>query len=326
MPNWTRRSILCRALGAAGTVALVQAARTAPAYPARAITIVNPFAPGSVSDGVARVLADHMQSVLGVPCIVENKVGGGGVLASTLIARAQPDGYTLQLTASSVFSGAALYRSLPFDVLKDFTHIARIGAFPGFIAVHPALPVQSITEFVAYARANPGKLSYGHGNNLGQIVGETLKRRTGIELVRVAYRSNPAAVSDLIAGHIQMMIPDFLTGLTQARAGQIRPVAVFTKARNPALPDVPTCNETVLPGFEMIPWCGLSGPPDLPAEVVARLAGTVETALADPKVRERFTNVGCDVFAGGPQEFRDYIAAQLANWTTLIREVGIQPE
>jgi tripartite-type tricarboxylate transporter receptor subunit TctC len=322
----TRRRILSQALAAAGTTVL-GAARAAPAaYPTRAITIINPFAPGSVSDGVARVLANHMQSVLGVPCVVENKVGGGGVLASTLIARAQPDGYTLQLTASSVFSGAALYRSLPFDVLKDFTHIARIGAFPGFIAVHPALPVQSITELVAYAKTNPGKLSYGHGNNLGQIVGETLKRRTGIELVRVAYRSNPAAVSDLIAGHIQMMVPDFLTGLTQARAGQIRAIAVFAKTRNPALPDVPTCDETVLPGFEMIPWCGLSGPADLPDDVVARLAGTVEAALAVPEVRERFTNVGCDVFAGGPQEFRDYIAAQLTNWTALIREAGIQPE
>lgn len=323
----TRRRILSEALVAAAASALGGAARSAAAaYPTRAITIVNPFAPGSVSDGVARVLANHMQSALGVPCVVENKVGGGGVLASTLIARAQPDGYTLQLTASSVFSGAALYRSLPFDVLKDFTHIARIGAFPGFIAVHPALPVQSITELVVYAKVNPGKLSYGHGNNLGQIVGETLKRRTGIEVLRVAYRSNPAAVSDLIAGHIQMMVPDFLTGLTQARAGQIRAVAVFTKARNRALPEVPTCDETVLPGFEMIPWCGLSGPADLPADIVTRLAGTVEAALTVPEVRERFTNVGCDVFTGGPREFRDYIAAQLTNWTALIQEAGIQPE
>ena len=323
---WTRRNLLAQSLAGAGTAVLASAARGAPAYPLRAISIVNPFAPGSVSDGVARVLANHMQTVLGVPCVVENKVGGGGVLASTFIARAQPDGYTLQLTASSVFSGAALYRSLPFDVLKDFTHIARIGAFPGFIAVHPALPVHSITELVAHAKANPGKLSYGHGNNLGQIVGETLKRRTGIDMVRVAYRSNPAAVSDLVAGHIQMMIPDFLTGLNQARAGQIRAVAVFTKTRNPALPDVPTCDETVLPGFELVPWCGLSGPADLPREIVALLAGTVEKALADPEVRSRFTNVGCDVFGGGPQEFRAFIATQLANWTTLIREVGIQPE
>jgi tripartite-type tricarboxylate transporter receptor subunit TctC len=332
MTKPTRRGFLGHAVAAAGTTvfgatAMGRAASGATeSYPTRAISIVGPFAPGSVSDGVARVLANRMQTEYGVSCIVENKVGGGGLLASQTVARSSADGYTLQLTASSVFSGAALYKSLPFDVLKDFTHIARIGGFPCFIAVNPSLPVRSMNELVAYAKANPGKLSYGHGNNMGQIVGETLKRRTGIEIVRVAYRSNPAAVTDLVAGHIQIMIPDFLTGLAQAKAGHIRPLAVFTKTRNPALPEVPTCDETVMPGFELLPWCGLSGPANLPPEIVTRLAKTVEDALGDPDVRERFTNVGCEVFWGGPQEFQAYIAAQLANWTTLVKEAGILPE
>jgi tripartite-type tricarboxylate transporter receptor subunit TctC len=321
----TRRGFLAESLAAAALVATRAQAATEP-YPTRPITIIGPFAPGSVSDGVARVLANRMQTEFGVSCIVENKVGGGGLLASTTVARAKPDGYTLQLTASSVFSGAALYKSLPFDVLKDFTHIARIGGFPCFLAVHPSLPINSMAELVAYAKANPGKLSYGHGNNMGQIVGETLKRRTGIDIVRVAYRSNPAAVTDLVAGHIQMMVPDFLTGLAQARAGQIRPLAVFTKARNAALPGIPTCDETVLPGFELLPWCGLSAPANLPPEIIARLAKTVEDALEDAEVRERFTNVGCEVFWGGPQEYQAYIADQLTNWTALIKEAGIQPE
>ncbi len=321
----TRRAFLAESLATAAFVATRAQAATEP-YPTRPITIIGPFAPGSVSDGVARVLANRLQTEFGVSCIVENKVGGGGLLASTTVARAKPDGYTLQLTASSVFSGAALYKSLPFDVLKDFTHIARIGGFPCFLAVHPSLPVHSMAELVAYAKANPGKLSYGHGNNMGQIVGETLKRRTGIDIVRVAYRSNPAAVTDLVAGHIQMMVPDFLTGLTQARAGQIRPLAVFTKTRNAALPGIPTCDETVLPGFELLPWCGLSAPANLPPEIIARLAKTVEDALEDAEVRERFTNVGCEVFWGGPQEYQAYIADQLTNWTALIKEAGIQPE
>jgi tripartite-type tricarboxylate transporter receptor subunit TctC len=347
MISRTRRGFLGGALAAAGSRVLCSAglcsaglgtaglgtaglglpahAATEP-YPTRPISIVGPFAAGSVSDGVARVLANRMQTEFGVSCIVENKVGGGGLLASQTVARSNPDGYTLQLTASSVFSGAALYKSLPFDVLKDFTHIARIGGFPCFIAVHPSLPVRSMTELVAYAKANPGKLSYGHGNNMGQIVGETLKRRTGIEIVRVAYRSNPAAVTDLVAGHIQIMIPDFLTGLAQAKAGHIRPLAVFTKTQNPALPGVPTCDETVMPGFELLPWCGLSGPANLPPGIVTRLARTVEAALVEPDVRERFTNVGCEVFWGGPQEFQAYIARELANWTALVKEAGIQPE
>ena len=141
----------------------------------------------------------------------------GGLLAATTVQRAQPDGYTLLLTASSAFSGAALYKSLPFDPVKDFTHIARIGSFPSFVAVNPGVPAETIGALVAYAKANPGKLSYGHGDNVGQIVGEAFKRRTGVDILRVAYRSNPAAVTDLIAGQIQVMVPDLNTDLGSVR-------------------------------------------------------------------------------------------------------------
>ena len=170
-----------------------------PDYPRRAVTIVNPFTPGSISDAAARIVGQSLQEQFGQPFVVENKVGGGGLLAGSAVARAAPDGYTLMLTASSSFSGAALYKSMPYDPVKDFTHVARIGCFPCFIAVHPGVPAKTIGEFVAYAKANPDKLSYGHGNNVGQIVGEILKLRTGIKLVRVPYRSSPAAVTDLIS-------------------------------------------------------------------------------------------------------------------------------
>jgi len=325
-----RRSFL-RHVGGGATLVALHGSSVAPGfaqdrYPSRAVTIVNPFAPGSISDAAARLIAQYLQDGFGQPFIIENKVGAGGLLAATTVQRAAPDGYTLLLTASSAFSGAALYKSLPFDPVKDFRHIARIGSFPSFLAANPSLPVGSVAELVAYAKVNPGKLSYGHGNNMGQIVGESFKKRTGADIVRVAYRSNPAAVTDLIAGHIQLMVPDLNTGLSHVQGKRIRALAVFTRERSPAMPDVPTLDETVMPGFELLPWCGISGPVSLPPDIVTRLAGAVQKALASSDGRKRFEDAGVPVFFGGPDEFEAYVAAQLANWTTLIKEAGIQPE
>lgn len=322
----TRRTFMGAGAAAAGVWLGSAHAQTAEAdYPRRTVTIVNPFAPGSISDAAARIVGQSLQEQLGQPFVVENKVGGGGLLAGSTVARAAPDGYTLMLTASSGFSGAALYKSMPYDPVKDFTHIARIGCFPCFIAVNPKVPARTIGEFVAYAKANPDKLSYGHGNNLGQIAGEILKRRTGIRLVRVPYRSAPAGVTDLIAGQIQMMVPDFNTGLAQAQAGSIRALAMLTKERSPRLPDVPTLNETVMPGFEILPWCGLSAPANLPPPITQKLAAAVERALADAANQKRLEGAGVDLFGGGPAVFQTYIKEQLDNWTALIKDAGIEP-
>lgn len=316
--------------GMAGTLGAAAGATARPAlaqsgYPTRAITIVNPFAPGSVSDAAARITAELLSEGLGQAVVVENRVGAGGLLAGRAVARAEPDGYTLLLTASSSHSGTALYKSMPFDPVNDFTHIARIGSFPSFIAVNPSLPIHSITELVEYAKKNPGKLSYGHGNNMGQIVGESLKRRTGIDIVRVGYRSNPAAVVDLIAGHIQVMMPDLNTGLSHVKSGKIRPLAVFTKARSAEMPSVPTLHETVMPSFELLPWCGLSAPANLPPSIVQRLSDVLEASMKRPAVRERFLQSGVGPFWGDHNEFKAYVVQQLENWTALIKEADIEP-
>jgi tripartite-type tricarboxylate transporter receptor subunit TctC len=322
----TRRRFAGGMAAAAGSLLAGVRHGRANSYPQKPVTIVNPFAAGSISDAAARIVGQYLQQELGQPFVVENKVGAGGLLAGTAVQRAQPDGYTLMLTASSSFSGAALYKSMPFDPVTDFTHIARIGSFPSFIAVHPAVPAQTIAELVAHARANPGKLSYGHGNNVGQVVGETLKKRTGIDIVRVAYRSSPAGVSDLIAGHIQIMVPDLNTGLAAVRSGRIRALAMLNHGRIPQLPDVPSLHETVMPGFDILPWCGLSAPANLPQPVVDVLGKAMQKALADPAIQKRITDAGVGLFPGGPQEFQDYVKAQLANWTAVIKEAGIQPE
>ena len=326
MSKLTRRRLIGTGLATVGAGFVSKSVRADDlTYPNKTVTIVNPFAPGSISDAAARIVAQSLQDQFGQPFVVENKVGGSGLLAGNTVARANPDGYTLLLTASSSFSGAALYKSLPYDPVKDFTHVARIGSFPCFIAVHPGVPAKTIQEFVAYAKANPSKLSYGHGNNLGQIVGEILKRRTGIELVRVPYRSAPPAVVDLIAGQIQMTVPDYNTGLAQAQAGTIVALATTTKVRSPSLPNVPTLHETVMPGFEILPWCGLSAPPNLPQAIMRKLALGVEKALADATIQKRIAGAGVELFGGGPETFQAYIKEQLDNWTALIKDAGIEP-
>jgi tripartite-type tricarboxylate transporter receptor subunit TctC len=191
---------------------------------------------------------------------------------------------------------------VPYDPIKDFTPVARIGSFSSFIAVTPDKPYQTMQALVAHAKANPGKLSYGVGNSTSHIVGETLKKRTGVDIVRVNYRSNPMVMTDLLGGQIQIMIADFNTGLPQVRADKIRPLAVLTRDRNPALPDVPTLNETVMPGYDILAWAGMFGPAGMPEEATRRWR-TPSKRRCRPEVRARFAASGTDIYWSGPKEF-----------------------
>ncbi len=230
-------------------------------YPNRPVTILTPFAAGSVTDAAARLIAQTLQELLGQSFIVENRAGAGGLLAAGAVARAKNDGYTLLLTTNSTHSVVyGLFKSVPYDPIKDFTPIARIGSFASFFAVTPDKPYQSMQALVAYAKANPGKLSYGVGNSTSHIVGEALKKRTGVDIVRVPYKSNPAVMTDLLGGQISIMVADFNTGMPQLKAGKVKALAVLTRERNPALPDVPTLHETVMPGYHILAWAGISDP------------------------------------------------------------------
>jgi tripartite-type tricarboxylate transporter receptor subunit TctC len=299
----------------------------AQSYPSRPVTILTPFAAGSVTDAAARLIAQTLQESLGQSFIVENRAGAGGLLAAGAVARAKNDGYTLLLTTNSTHSVVyGLFKTVPYDPIKDFTPIARIGSFPSFFAVTPDKPYQSMQELVAYAKANPGKLSYGVGNSTAQIVGEALKKRTGIDVVRVPYKSNPAVMTDLLGGQIPIMVPDFNTGLPQLKAGKVKALAVLTRERNPALPDVPTLNETVMPGYHILAWAGMFGPAGMPEDVVRTLANAVEKALEKPEVRARFANSGTDLYWSGPKEFDAFVKSELVSWTAMIKEAGIEPE
>jgi tripartite-type tricarboxylate transporter receptor subunit TctC len=299
----------------------------AQSWPTRTVTIVTPFSAGSVTDATARIIAQVLQQALGHPFVVENKSGAGGLIAAQAVARAEPDGYTLLLTTNSTHSAApALFKKVPYDPIKDFTPIARIGSFPSVVVVNPSLQVNTIQELVAYAKANPGKLSYGHGNSTGYIAGEAIRNQAGIDIVHVSYRSNPAAVTDLIAGHIPMMIPDLNNALPQIAERNMRPLAVLTKTRSPSLPDVPTLDETVLPGFDLLAWAGLFGPANLPPDMVQRLARTLRVELAKPAILESFKRSGIEPYWGDTEEFKIYVASELVKWTSVIKAAGIEPE
>jgi len=302
-------------------------ASAADPYPTRTVTILTPFAAGSVTDAAARVVAQALQEALGQPFVVENRAGAGGLLAANAVARARNDGYTLLLTTNSTHSVVhGLFKNVPYDPIKDFTPIARIGSFSSFFAVTPDKPYQSMQALVAYAKANPGKLSYGVGNSTTHIVGEALKKRTGVDIVRVAYRSNPMVMTDLIAGHIPIMVADFNTGMSQLKAGKVNALAVLTRDRHPLLPDVPTLHETVMPGYHILAWAGMFGPAGMPPEAVQILADAVQKALQKPEVRQRFMASGTDIYWSGPKEFDAFVKSELVSWTAMIKEAGIEPE
>jgi tripartite-type tricarboxylate transporter receptor subunit TctC len=322
---------ICKQIAVAAAFACVIFAFGSPSraqsWPLRPVTIITPFAAGSVTDTTARIIAQILQERLGRTFIVENKAGAGGLIAAQAVARAEPDGYTLLLTTNSTHSAAtSLFKSVPYDPIKDFTPIARIGSFPSVVVVNPEIKIKTIQELAAYARANPGKLSYGHGNSTGYIVGEAIKHEAKIDIVRVAYRSVPSGVTDLIAGHIPMMVLDISTALPQLNDKTMIPLAVFTKARSSLLPNVPTLDETIIPGFDLLAWVGMFGPANLPPEVTQTLANALKAMLARPDILERFKSSGIEPYWGDTDEFKTYVARELVKWTSVIKSAGIEPE
>jgi tripartite-type tricarboxylate transporter receptor subunit TctC len=300
---------------------------SAESWPTRTVTFITPFAAGSVTDTTARLLAQVLQERFGHPFVVENKAGAGGLIAAQAVARAEPDGYTLLLTTNSTHSAAtSLYKQVPYDPIKDFTPVARIGSFPSVVVVNPETKIKTIQELAAYAKANPGKLSYGHGNSTGYIAGEAIKHQAKIDIVRVAYRSVPAAVTDLIAGHIPMMVLDISSALPQLADKTMIPLAVLTKTRSSFLPNVPTLDETIIPGFDLLAWAGVFGPANMPPEVTKALADGLKEALDKPDTLERFKSLGIEPYWGDTEEFKRYVATELVKWTSVIKGAGIEPE
>jgi tripartite-type tricarboxylate transporter receptor subunit TctC len=314
-------------VGALGMLVACVAPARADDYPNRPVTIVIPFTAGSITDTAARIVAERLEKALGQPFVIDNRPGAGGLLAARTVARATPDGYTLLITTNSTHSAApGLFKNVPYDPINDFTPVARIGSFPSVMAISPSMPVTSMKEFVAYAKANPGKVSYAYGNSTGQITGEAMAKRLGLDMARVAYRSNPEALTALIGGQVSIMALDFSNALPQLATKSVRPLAVLTKARSATMPDVPTLDETIMPDYDLLAWAGVFGPAALPPEVTRKLSAALESSLNDPEVKARFGKFGIEIFYTGPAAFADYVKTELVKWTALIKEAGIQPE
>ena len=297
------------------------------AYPSRSVTIVVPFAAGVVTDVNTRQLAQYLQSRLARPFVVENKPGANGMIGAASVANARPDGYTLLVGGNTTHSIVrSISKSVPYDPVRGFTPIAKLFDFCSVLVVHPEVPARNAMELVAYIKAYPKNLEYGYGNAGGLIGGELLKRATGVELVRVAYRSNPQGLTDLLSGNIKMMIVDLTLGVPQITAGKIRPIAVNTGNRSPLLPNVPTFGETFAPGIDAAGWAGLFGPANLPADVVAALEPALKKFSEDLEMNRQLGTTGTQAAWVGPSEMPAYLSADVVRWTQLAKDAGITPE
>ena len=296
-----------------------------PDYPNRTIKIIAPVQPGGGVDLVARTVADRLGVALGVPIVVDNQSGGGGVVGSLATARAAPDGYTLMIGYVGTHGTNPAVRKLPYDAIKDFTPIAMIAGTPNVLIVPPSIPVSTVQEFVAYVKTNPGKLSYGSAGpgTLTHLAMEQLKVAANLDIVHVPYRGIGPAITDILGGQTQALFPGLAAALPHIKAGKMKPLAVTGIRRHPLLPDVPTFEESGYKGFDGVQWYGIVGPANLPAPIVTQLNTEINKLLAQPELRERLSGEALEPMPMSADAFGRYIRDDIARWTKLARERNI---
>jgi tripartite-type tricarboxylate transporter receptor subunit TctC len=314
---------------AAGAAALPAASRmaSAQAYPTRPVRIIVGFSPGGSTDIAARVVGQWLSERLGQSFVIENRPGAGANLAAEMVVRAPPDGYTLLLVSSSDTINATLYPKLNFVFLRDIAPVASMTRQPQVLLANPSLPAKTFRELIAYAKANPGKVNIASAGNgsISHLSGELLKMMTGVDFIHVPYRGAGPALTDLLAGHVQVSFAGMAGSIEYLRTGKLRGLAVTTTMRSQALPDIPTASEFV-PGYEAISLFGIGAPKNTPAEIVDKLNREINAALADPKIKARFVDLGGTVLAGSPAEFERLLAAETEKWGKVIRAANIKPE
>ena len=299
---------------------------SAQSYPSRAVKMVVPFPAGSATDQIARVVGQQLQESLGQPFVVENKPGAQGAIAATEVGRAAPDGYTLMVgTNTPLAANPSLFKKLNYDPAKDFAPIARLGTISFMIMVRPDFPAKTFKEFLAHAKANPGKLSAGYGSAGSQVSQAMLRSMGKIEFIDVPYKGLPQAITDVLGGQITFTFADLANALAQVKGGKLRGIAVTSQKRSALAPDIPAIAEE-LPGYELIAWFALVAPAGTPGPVVSRLHDVTVKALAKPEVGARFAALGTDVAPLNPDELGGYIRSEIAKWAKMAKEAGIQPE
>jgi len=321
-----RRKFLHLAAGAAALPALPRIAE-AQAYPTRPVRIIVGFAPGGGLDIRARLIGQWLQERLGQPFIVENRPGGDSNIATEAVVNAPPDGYTLLLAALPNATNATLHSNLKFNFVRDITPIAGIDREPFVIEVNPSVPVKTVPELIARAKANPGKINMASGGigSGNHMFGELFKMMAHVDLVHVPYRGAGPALSDVLGGQVQVMFASMSSSIEYVRAGKLRALAVTTATRSPVLPDIPTVGEFV-PGYEASFWYGIVAPKNTPAEIAEKLNKEINRAIADPKMRARLAEWGATALAGSPADLGKLIAEETEKWAKVIRAAGIRAE
>jgi tripartite-type tricarboxylate transporter receptor subunit TctC len=313
----------------AGAVALPAVSRIASAqdYPTRPIRLVVGFAAGGTQDVIARLLGQALSERLGQQIVIENRAGASSNIAAEAVIRSPPDGYTLFMVGPNNAINATLYDKLTFDFVRDTAPVAGIMRVPNVMEVHPSVPAKSVSEFIAYAKANPGKInmvSGGTGTSV-HVSGELFKMMTGVNMVHVPYRGAGPALTDLIAGQVQVMFDNLPSSIGHIRAGKLRAIAVTTAMRSEALPAIPTVGDFV-PGYEASAFFGIIAPKGTPPEIVGRLNDAINAVLADPKIRVRSADLGGTALPGSPADFGKLVADETEKWAKVVRFSGAKPE
>jgi tripartite-type tricarboxylate transporter receptor subunit TctC len=321
-----RRRFLHLAAGAAALPAASHIAR-AQAYPTRPVRFIVAFAAGGSNDIVARLIGQWLSERLGQPLINENRPGAGSNIGTEVVVRAPPDGYVLLMVGTPNAINATLYEKLSFDFIRDIAPVAGILRVPLVMEVHPSVPVHTVPEFIAYAKANPGKINMASGGNGGvtHVAGELFKMLTGVDLVHVPYRREAPAVTDLLGGQVQVMFATATVSIENIRAGRLRALAVSTATRFDGLADLPTIGDFV-PGYEASAFFGVGAPRNTPAEIINKLNKEINAGLSDPKMKARLADLGGTVLAGSPADFGKLIVDETGKWAEVVKLSGARPD
>jgi tripartite-type tricarboxylate transporter receptor subunit TctC len=321
----TRREMMAGCAG--GMVSLAaSSAGSQGTYPIRTITLVVPYPAGGTTDLLGRLVADQLKTGLGATVIVENKPGAGTTLGASQVAKAQPDGYTLLMATSTTLAiNKTLYKKLPYDPVADFTPIALVAAVPFALVVNPSMPVNSLSEFIAYAKSKPGELSYGSaGNGSPQHLGaEMLKTAAGLDIKHVSYRGSVPAMQDVIGGHIPLMVVDLQPALPQIRDGKLKVLGVTTATRVAAAPDIPTLAEAGLAGYELMAWQGVIAPAGVARPIIDQLASQIAKLVSSPDTRTRLVEIALEPLTGStPDSFATYVKNEVDRWAPIVKASG----
>ena len=307
--------------------AVVLAAQ-AQTYPARPVRVLVPFAPGGTADIVARLVSAKLQDELGQQFLVDNRGGAGGTIATAMVAKAPADAYTLLVAHQGVAFNAALYAKLPYDTLKDLAPVAMIGRTPNVMVVTPSVPIHGVAEFIAYAKANPGKLAYGSGGvgSAGHLPVELFQSMTRTRLTHVPYKGSGPALTDLVSGQIQTMILTMPAAMSQIKGGKLRAIAVSGATRSPAMPDLPTIAEAGVTGYDYAPWYGWFAPAGTPKALIERLNAAINKVISEPALREQFSQQGLEAEPISPERFGELFRADVLRWGAIIRDLGLKAD